>query len=991
MGPGKHGPFQVSLHQLCLLQIDSHQAAALEGSPFPVEFLQMEQGEVIPAEGFSLPVQGLDYRFCIIHRLRGKRLPLLTAHLLFSSLLPPERCYPFTAPARPRIRYFLYPWELPNRDRLWESHRKGTGIMAEEPEGVNRKNPVVQDPNRPLLALAVLPWYNTGKPWILSLERRDGTLLHSPCSQGEGQMSDQQQDLSINQAVAVSPQAIREFPFPCHLSLAPLFARWERVVEGKQQAKALLFAQIQAELEKTPALLEPITDLSLIEKHRELIDVLMTLVFPPARWEREYSAALLPFQLRSFYATPCFQRLFLAADGTLAAQANLDKEALSWGRLLRAYLYIGRKFYDIDLQFDYPLIFTTKDPATGLDRHFKISFDPQFLELKLTGPLPRLGEAEKKRLLANVTDLHVWMELIPPEHFTFYGFTVVTAVDVTDQEVLSSLKRDLIERESVLSAARFAQLQTLLRTLLRQPHLVLGLAAIQGDQVFLLNYGCHIEQSCIFADSAHYRFSDFHGSVYEQAVRQGKPLVIEDLATYAHRSSIEEEILRQGIRNMVVAPLYYQDELIGMLELGSPHPGELNAINVLKLQEVLPLFSMAIKRSIEELNTRVQAIIKEQCTAIHPVVEWRFQQAALNFLARQKAGRGGEMEPIVFDEVYPLYGVSDIRGSSTQRNAAIQGDLVEHLKLARAIIRLARTHRPLPFLDELIYRIDKHITQIESGLSSGDELATLDFLRRDVEPLFPHLQEFGADVQAQIDAYRHVLDPERGTLYRRRKDFEESVTLINETIATHLERAEEKAQAMFPHYFEKHKSDGVEYGIYIGGSLVPDGKFDRLYLRNIRLWQLLVMCEIASKTEQLKGQLKVPLETAHLILVQDTPLSIRFRFDEKRFDVDGTYNIRYEIMKKRIDKARIRGRAERLTQPGKIAIVYSQSKEALEYREYIEYLQSLGYITESVEEVDLEDLQGIQGLKALRVTVHTRLPDQALSPEEIREAVQSLP
>ena len=82
------------------------------------------------------------------------------------------------------------------------------------------------------------------------------------------------------------------------------------------------------------------------------------------------------------------------------------------------------------------------------------------------------------------------------------------------------------------------------------------------------------------------------------------------------------------------------------------------------------------------------------------------------------------------------------------------------------------------------------------------------------------------------------------------------------------------------------------------------------------------------EAEALKDRLKVPLDTAHLILVQHTPLSIRFRFDEKRFDVDGTYNMRYEIVKKRIDKALIKGTHERLTQPGKIAIVYSQPKEA---------------------------------------------------------------
>jgi len=195
------------------------------------------------------------------------------------------------------------------------------------------------------------------------------------------------------------------------------------------------------------------------------------------------------------------------------------------------------------------------------------------------------------------------------------------------------------------------------------------------------------------------------------------------------------------------------------------------------------------------------------------------------------------------------------------------------------------------------------------------------------------------------------------------------VMLINETLAAYLDREEDKAQAMFPHYFEQHKSDGVEFGIYVGASLVESGTFDRLYLHNLRLWQLLVMCGMARQAERLKGRLPVPLEVAHLILVHHTPLAIRFRFDEKRFDIDGAYNMRYELVKKRIDKATIRGTHERLTQPGTLVIVYSQAQEALEYQEYIEYVQAAGYLTPGIEHLELEDLEGAQGLRALRVTV----------------------
>jgi hypothetical protein len=457
--------------------------------------------------------------------------------------------------------------------------------------------------------------------------------------------------------------------------------------------------------------------------------------------------------------------------------------------------------------------------------------------------------------------------------------------------------------------------------------------------------------------------------VYERAVTQGELLIIEDLTTSPCRTPLEEKLVQSGVRNMVVAPLYYQDALIGTLDLVSPHPGDLHALNTLKLREVLPLFSMAIKRGMDELNTRVQAVIKEQCTAIHPTVEWRFRHAARHWMHQRKAGVMAEMEPIVFEGVYPLYGLSDIRGSSLHRNAAIQADLVEHLRLAQAVLRVGYGTTPLPILDALAYHVGQHMAHLDTALAAGDELTILEFLHRDIEPLFPHLRAFGPEVDETIQAYWTTVEAPMGTLYRRRKEFDDSVMLINETLAAYLDREEDKAQAMFPHYFEQHKSDGVEFGIYVGASLVESGTFDQLYLHNLRLWQLLVMCGMARQAERLKGRLKVPLEVAHLILVQHTPLAIRFRFDEKRFDIDGAYNMRYEIVKKRLDKARIRGTHERLTQPGTIAIVYSQAQEALEYQEYIAYVQAVGYLTQGMEHVELEDLEGAQGLHALRVTV----------------------
>ena len=91
--------------------------------------------------------------------------------------------------------------------------------------------------------------------------------------------------------------------------------------------------------------------------------------------------------------------------------------------------------------------------------------------------------------------------------------------------------------------------------------------------------------------------------------------------------------------------------------------------------------------------------------------------------------------------------------------------------------------------------------------------------------------------------------------------------------------------------------------------------------------------------------------------------------DEKKFDVDGAYNARYEIIKKRIDKAFIKDTEERITQKGKLAIISSHHRDEEEYLKYVKYLQTRNYLGDHVELLELEDVQGVIGLRAIRVNI----------------------
>lgn len=754
----------------------------------------------------------------------------------------------------------------------------------------------------------------------------------------------------------------RDFPFQSVLSLRLLVEYWENAIESGQVPFG---DRLLSHIRSIPALREAVSDPSSLEEHQDLIAYLMSAVIAPAQGEKELVAATVPFRFKSIFETEGFRR-----NISPRGFAGVKDHDLRAGKTIQACLMILQQFYNLQVNFDKPVLMNMRDPHTGLDKVYRIDISRQFCEIVNKSELAPIDPRIIKFLTEKVDDVDLWLQYIRPENFEFRGFMVVRLTDVTEQEMVSAIRYDLIERDAFSRKESFTAIQHKLRAVFRLPDMRLGLGYFDSDNKMVLSTDQDSDCWKSLAESEGYdaHCSDFHGSVYERSWMEGRPIAVEDLTVYPYRSKVEDALISKGIRSILLAPLVEAGESIGMLELASPHPGELNPMMANKLERVLPMFTSAVKRVKEESVTEVRAIIQEECTNIHPVVQWRFFEAGRRVLEKRRRGEPAAFEDIVFRDVHPLFGMVDIRNSSLERTVAIQGDLVENLTMARELLETIQRGAYLPAVDEMLHKTNVHLEKISHGLGAGDEISTLEFLHREINPLLTHF-EHEPEHARDIAQYRSNLDPAFGAVYRRRRDFEESLARINTMINNHLNEAQVTAQEMFPHYFEKYQTDGVEYTLYLGTSLTKNRRFDPFFLKNFRIWQLLLSCKIEKRMEVLKPTLKIPLDITQLILVHDQQLAIRFRPDEKQFDVDGAYDIRYEIIKKRIDKATVKGSGERLTQPGHIAVIYNQPKVQDEYRRYFDYLVAKGVIDDEVEDLELDELPGATGLRALRVRV----------------------
>src|SRR5438034_11539880 len=71
---------------------------------------------------------------------------------------------------------------------------------------------------------------------------------------------------------------IKPIPFRTELSLAPLFAFWARTFGDDKSLEGTFARTIREATEAAPELLAPMTDPSVIDRHRKFVDVLMAAV-----------------------------------------------------------------------------------------------------------------------------------------------------------------------------------------------------------------------------------------------------------------------------------------------------------------------------------------------------------------------------------------------------------------------------------------------------------------------------------------------------------------------------------------------------------------------------------------------------------------------------------------------------------------------------------------------------------------------------------------
>lgn len=760
--------------------------------------------------------------------------------------------------------------------------------------------------------------------------------------------------------------AFENSPFQVQISFWKLIQYIkDEVAENPESYRSAYLKSILEQVGNRRALTEGMETVEEVKAEEALITELLEVVFPAALSKNEIKAVSMPFQNLIFNHTKRFKKLLEEAGTEFEIMIrDFDQHQYYITSCCIILNYYFKRSFDISRPF-----FVDMPDAKGFMRHYRVLYNADFTEVLPTEKAIMLTDHDIQELEDNYDDLELWKSKFPQESWILKGFGLISLVDVTIESGLSALKSNFLKLEfGTIDIS--TSLSGIFSSIYKVPNLKIGFTPLDLDKVSQIEFHDFLGFKSYSLNEACTNFV-LCKKAYDSLFEQSKYYSISDVDTYVEdedENIMAENLKRNGVGSCIFAPIIIDGKVEGVLEIVSEKTRALHSINAQKLGSIMPIVTDAFERIQSEIDNHVEAIVQREYTTIHPSVYWKFIQEARRNYFENMSEKDYLIKEIVFEQVYPLYGEVDVKGSSFLRNKAVIKDLSEQLEVLLLLLKEGDWMSQTLIFEKRILKLTSFQRQLQEYFYTGLEQTLQEYIRTEIHPFLErHKAAFNQQV---LESYLERINPEFGTYYYHRKMFDQAIGRLNKRLVDTLDGRQVEAQQIYPHYYERFKSDGIDHNMYIGASIAPNQIFDFIYFQNLRLWQLQVFVEMLLSHYNSASKDSNVLELTALILIYDTSLSIRFRMDEKRFDIDGSYHTRYEVIKKRLDKACLKNSEERVVQPKKIAIVFANQIDQEEYMKYVQYFQDKGLLASTVDFIEVEDLHGISGLTGIRVDVN---------------------
>lgn len=779
-----------------------------------------------------------------------------------------------------------------------------------------------------------------------------------------------------------------DLPIPsvkCELTFEPYLKYLEEQhATTKSSIYKTYLASIINLLNDNPVLLNTISDLQVLEDYKELTELLKITHLSQVAGENPMHSLGIPssdpLMMNYFSSSQEFKEFFQKTNGVAQIYSEEHIEEL----IREMYLIVLYECYSIGNEENYPTDSELQvvDTSQSIKKYYKVIRRNTFADIVPLNGLPKLNKEWVEYAQGNIKRYADLKKSLPFDEFVVKGFFLFSIEDDTEEFALNQLSDTIAKLHTYNSNDAFHKMKDATLSLL-------GIEDIEvGFLPFLKvndKYAYHQEIgkiSVVFNSLKGTLDIDELSKVFNFVAEKCEELptiqssLNRDLCQKSPECKEEDAIVdiltNAGLAHLTFVPIWNQDTLLGVVEVGSKVSDAIDKNALRKLEAAAPFYREFFIYKSGVFDEYMKSFIMKRYTSIQPSVSWKFNEEVWSVLKEKDLNSEDVIThtpAIKFDNLYPFYGAVDYRNSSAKQLQAIHSDYMLQLDYLRTLLEedeLLENKSVMGFLNT----ISAWERRVEGEIEAEEEYELRRFLEQNAVSFLKELYEDARISEETYRLYVKAANSKTGIFHLSHNDYENSMQQLNGILKTELNKAQNSLSKVVPHYFEKFQTDGVEYSLYAGKSINPMVDFPENITDIVAEWQVDTMLQLATATYEYKNKLSIPLETTQLILIHENKVDISYRADEKHFDVEGAYSIRYEVMKKRIDKARLLNSNERLTQPGKIAIVYAHLSSCKPYLDKIEELIGEGRLDKKIEYLDLEQMQSIGKLKAIRVKVN---------------------
>ena len=317
------------------------------------------------------------------------------------------------------------------------------------------------------------------------------------------------------------------------ISFDKLLRHYDALVDSDDELLATRAKEILKAQAPYPELRDGFQDVRLLETYKDIISLILQDSFSPILSTNEIKAASLPYYDIFFNSSQRFQKIINDAGPGFEPVLRNQEEGLDY---IVGCIVILNFYYGFHLDFSRPFFYDIPD-ANGVMRHYRILYNADFLELIPTDKAKDLVQEDVDELLANLYDIDLWMEKIPPNSFQSKGFVISNMFDVTAEHSISEIKSELIASDKRGSENFMTDLQETFRSLFKLPNIKVGLVNYNArDDRFEPVYGKGISSFILNGQDAKVCNEALCQNSYSKLIQDNTYFTVADVSAYHEKS-----------------------------------------------------------------------------------------------------------------------------------------------------------------------------------------------------------------------------------------------------------------------------------------------------------------------------------------------------------------------------------------------------------------------------------------------------------------------